>query len=571
MGDSFVTTGAMMTCTFGLAPSSLVVLPARTKMLCNVPRANIMDFAPMVNIMPFGMCNTMSNPVVAAATAAKMGVFTPAACIPAVTAPWMPGAPQCLIQGQPALTRNSQCMCMWGGLIRFTTDGQMPGVPPVITPDVSVNVTITQPLTPLEKQQLEPWEQQAYDRELEMAKHAGDGDKAIAADLDRMAEKYEAEGNTAKAKKAREASQAYRENAAKKESAAIEKLNNKYSPCGNKGASVPEEKTTYSKEELQSIRKESDKEFVAKSQKVHELDGEIADNQIKASKQQKDLDKANKKVDEASKPYEEAKSKHNAAEKNKQKADENVEFWKHAEEQSKKEGMSKEAVAFNAEQRRKAESDARKASEEEAAARKDMNKAEKKYNEATKERNKAEKKLEKTNEQVKELKKEQNEARKQRDESLSRSVAAGNALEAQEKKEKHEEAVKRHEEAKKDTREKGQKAAELKKEEDYNRNIADQNFKSAMDAREWGNQNGRDADKGENPFYDMSISETARYDRKADEVAVDRRAADKEYNEAKTNLHNAYEDAYSDDALFDSYTADIDYEQSMAELNKNKK
>ena len=231
MGDSYVTLGAMMTCTFGLAPSSLVVLPARTKMLCNVPRANIMDFAPMVNIMPFGMCNTPSNPTVAAATAAAMGVLTPMPCIPAISAPWMPGNPQCLIQGQPALTRNSQCLCMWGGVIKFTTDGQMPGVPPVITPDVSVDVSIPLPLSPVQRKQLTPSEQSQYDSEMESATHAGASDSAFAADLDRMAETYEANDETAKAQKAREASQTYRENAAKKQAAAIEKVNNKYCPA----------------------------------------------------------------------------------------------------------------------------------------------------------------------------------------------------------------------------------------------------------------------------------------------------------------------------------------------------
>lgn len=234
MGDSYVTLGAMMTCTFGLAPSSLVVLPARTKMLCNVPRANIMDFSPMVNIMPFGMCNTPSNPTVAAATAAAMGVLTPMPCIPAITAPWMPGNPQCLIQGQPALTRNSQCLCMWGGVIKFTTDGQMPGVPPVITPDVSVDVSIPLPLSPMQRQQMSPSEQQQYDSEMESAQHAGASDIAFASDLDRMAEKYETEGSTAKAQKAREASQTYRENAAKKQAEAIGKVNDKYRPASDK-------------------------------------------------------------------------------------------------------------------------------------------------------------------------------------------------------------------------------------------------------------------------------------------------------------------------------------------------
>ena len=57
--------GAMLQCSFGAAPSSLVVLPTN-KILATTPAANIMDNKPMMNIMPFGMCMSMANPMVAA-------------------------------------------------------------------------------------------------------------------------------------------------------------------------------------------------------------------------------------------------------------------------------------------------------------------------------------------------------------------------------------------------------------------------------------------------------------------------------------------------------------------------
>lgn len=114
----------MLQCSFGVAPSSLMVLPAN-RVMTSMPIANIMDNKPMVNILPFGMCNSMSNPTVAAATAAKLGVFTPMPCVPVVAAPWAPGSPTVLVANMPALNNTSKCMCNWGGVIQVVQPGQM--------------------------------------------------------------------------------------------------------------------------------------------------------------------------------------------------------------------------------------------------------------------------------------------------------------------------------------------------------------------------------------------------------------------------------------------------------------
>ncbi|HUI53528.1 MAG TPA: DUF4280 domain-containing protein [Bryobacteraceae bacterium] len=116
--------GAMMMCTFGVAPSSLVVLPINRVTTSMVPDANIMDHIPMTNIMPFGMCMSPSNPTVAAATAAALGVLTPMPCIPATPAPWTPGAITVLLGNQPTLDNVSTLNCIWGGVITFTTPGE---------------------------------------------------------------------------------------------------------------------------------------------------------------------------------------------------------------------------------------------------------------------------------------------------------------------------------------------------------------------------------------------------------------------------------------------------------------
>lgn len=115
--------GAMMQCSFGAAPSSLVVLPAN-RTLTGTPAANIMDNKPIANIPPFGMCMSMANPMVASATAAALGVLTPMPCIPVTTAPWIAGAPTVLIGNMPALNNSSKLMCNWGGVIQISVPGQ---------------------------------------------------------------------------------------------------------------------------------------------------------------------------------------------------------------------------------------------------------------------------------------------------------------------------------------------------------------------------------------------------------------------------------------------------------------
>jgi hypothetical protein len=116
--------GAMMSCSFGMAPSTLAVLPKNRVMTSKMPAANIMDNIPMLNIPPFAMCQSMANPMVAAATAAALGVLTPMPCIPVTVAPWSPGTPKTLIGNMPALNNSCMLNCMWGGVISISNAGQ---------------------------------------------------------------------------------------------------------------------------------------------------------------------------------------------------------------------------------------------------------------------------------------------------------------------------------------------------------------------------------------------------------------------------------------------------------------
>jgi hypothetical protein len=121
---NLVCMGATLQCSFGAAPSSLVVLPANG-VLTGAPAATIMDHAPMVNISPFGACSSIANPTVAAATTAALGVLTPMPCIPVTPAPWALGAPTVLIGNMPALDDQSKLMCAWTGVIQINFAGQV--------------------------------------------------------------------------------------------------------------------------------------------------------------------------------------------------------------------------------------------------------------------------------------------------------------------------------------------------------------------------------------------------------------------------------------------------------------
>ena len=120
-----VTSGAVLSCTFGAAPSTFVVLPVNPVMV-DMPAANIMDNIPLVNILPFGVCSSIANPTVIAATAAALGVLTPMPCIPMTVAPWVAGAPTVLIGNMPALSSDSKLLCSWAGSISISFAGQIP-------------------------------------------------------------------------------------------------------------------------------------------------------------------------------------------------------------------------------------------------------------------------------------------------------------------------------------------------------------------------------------------------------------------------------------------------------------
>ena len=121
MGKPVIMT-ANLACTFGLAPSTLIVIPTSKVFIENKPAGTIMNNKPN-NIPPFGMCNSLMNPTVAAATIAALGVLTPMPCLPVVAAPWMPGSPTVKIGKMAVLTDSCKATCNWGGMISITNPG----------------------------------------------------------------------------------------------------------------------------------------------------------------------------------------------------------------------------------------------------------------------------------------------------------------------------------------------------------------------------------------------------------------------------------------------------------------
>ena len=116
--------GAMAQCSFG-ATLSIIVLPKNRVNTNYMPAATIMDNIPMTNIIPAGVCTSLANPAVAAATSAALGVLTPMPCVPVTAAPWMPGSVRVMFNKMPALTNTCTLMCNWGGVITVTNPGQM--------------------------------------------------------------------------------------------------------------------------------------------------------------------------------------------------------------------------------------------------------------------------------------------------------------------------------------------------------------------------------------------------------------------------------------------------------------
>ena len=111
-------------CSFGTAPAPLKVTSQSSVIIGGSPGATMQDCAAMTNVGPFGMCTTLTNPQVASATSAAMGVLTPQPCNPVPAGTWIPTQQTVLLNGKPALTQDCKMVCAYAGQITITLPGQ---------------------------------------------------------------------------------------------------------------------------------------------------------------------------------------------------------------------------------------------------------------------------------------------------------------------------------------------------------------------------------------------------------------------------------------------------------------
>ncbi len=116
-----VTTGSQLQCSMAIAPSAMNATPGPA--IATAPVSTVMDVTPS-NIPTFGMCTSLANPQVAAATTAAQGVLTPQPCVPAIASQWVPGSVTSTINGLQVLTNNSTCPCTWLGVISVVAPEQ---------------------------------------------------------------------------------------------------------------------------------------------------------------------------------------------------------------------------------------------------------------------------------------------------------------------------------------------------------------------------------------------------------------------------------------------------------------
>lgn len=118
-----VVTGATAQCTFGTGCGVITATSQMTTMAEGKPLATIADFGPQC-VGAFGLCTSLANPAVLAATTAALGVLTPMPCTMVPMGTWTPAQVTVQAGGNPVLTNECQGQCAYGGCISIANPGQ---------------------------------------------------------------------------------------------------------------------------------------------------------------------------------------------------------------------------------------------------------------------------------------------------------------------------------------------------------------------------------------------------------------------------------------------------------------
>ena len=124
MSGPILVSGGSLMCTMGTMPSTFTAMANPQVKIGGVPAATMMDNAPLTSIKPFGMCTSLANPAVAAATAAALGVLTPQPCLPVIPGPWMASGQKIRSGGKAFVCQGDCLMCAYAGSISIANSGQ---------------------------------------------------------------------------------------------------------------------------------------------------------------------------------------------------------------------------------------------------------------------------------------------------------------------------------------------------------------------------------------------------------------------------------------------------------------
>ena len=120
-----VVAGAVLTCPFGTMPGQLMVTSQFRVLAGGRPVATLRDYLGIASITGFGMCTSLANPQVAAATAAALGVLTPQPCVFQPAGTWVQPGVMPMAGGIPCLCSDSKIVCALGaGMVSVADPGQ---------------------------------------------------------------------------------------------------------------------------------------------------------------------------------------------------------------------------------------------------------------------------------------------------------------------------------------------------------------------------------------------------------------------------------------------------------------